>query len=83
MDISKLTELVEQPQVHQQLLGSYRGAYSLGIGKCPDTGEPCFALRVTDSNTRSFPKAITIDTETIPVLVVGGFSAPKPLGAAT
>ena len=38
-------------------------------------------LRVADDDYRSFPRALSIDGDNIPVIVVGGFSSPKPFNA--
>jgi hypothetical protein len=79
MDVNALADLLDRPETHQKVLGSYRGPYSLGVTRSPvPEGSPGFLLRVEDKDPKTFPKSVSIDGHEIPVVVRGGFTAPLP-----
>jgi hypothetical protein len=79
MNHTSLAEAIQRPELHRNLLGAYKGAYALGVTKSPhDKERPALLLRV-EGETDVFPTTIAVDGEEIPVVVVGGFTAPRRL----
>jgi hypothetical protein len=80
MNQTSLAEAIERPEVHRTLLGTYKGAYALGVTKSPhDDESPALLLRIEGAVSDEFPKHLAVDGEQIPVVVVGGFRSPKRL----
>ncbi len=80
MDTRELAALLEKPALHQQLLGPYRGAYSLGIGRDPDNpSAPAIVLHVEGDGPPETPHHIQVGQERVRVIKKTGFIAPKPL----
>jgi hypothetical protein len=79
MNQSSLAEAIERPEIHRKLLGKYKGAYALGVTKSPHDDSPALLLRIEGAVPDEFPTHVAVDGEQIPVVVVGGFSAPKRL----
>ena len=73
MKIEKLIDYVELPEVHQQILGDYQGAYSLGVGA---NG---LVLQVQGQTPESTPVYIRLGDEDIPIEVVENWTPPIPL----
>jgi hypothetical protein len=79
MDTSSLAEAIQRPEVQRELLGTYRGAFSLGVTSSPEDKEkPALLLRLEGAVPDEFPSHIAVDGEKVPVVVKGGFKAPKP-----
>jgi hypothetical protein len=82
MDLQRLSKLIETPEFHRQLLGSYAGAYSIGITADPaEPSRPAVRVRVQGATPPAIPSALVIDGETVPVIVHSQFVPPAPLPA--
>ena len=80
MDASSLAEAIQRPDVQRKVLGTYRGAFSLGVTSSPeDEQKPALLLRVEGDAPDAIPSHIAVDGEEVPVVVKGGFKRPKPL----
>lgn len=86
MDLKTLQEKIKDPIILQYILGSYGGAFSLGITNNPRHGGLVLRLRIegTDEDlaihsSPVLPSSITIDSEVIPIIVTTGFVPPTPL----
>jgi hypothetical protein len=80
MKESNLAEAIQRPEVHRRLLGNYRGAYALGITSAPgDEQKAALLLRMEGEVPEDVPSTLAVDGEEIPVVVEGGFTAPRPL----
>lgn len=80
MNETSLAEAIQRPDIHRRLLGTYRGAYALGITCAPDGDEGVvLLLRVEGAVPDEIPATIAVDGEEVPVLVEGGFKAPRRL----
>jgi len=75
MRAEELADLIERPEIHRMIVGTYTGPYSLGVLSLAGQG-PAFVLKV--ANAAGFPTTVTVDGHTIPVVVQGGFRAPVP-----
>jgi len=78
MNVDRLAELVEKPQVHRRVLGSYRGAYALGVTQLPDKKTAALSLSVEHHDADAFPHVIELDGEQVPVVVHANWRAPHP-----
>lgn len=74
MNVSQLSNLVEQPETHRLIVGDYEGSYALGVTDHP----PAFLLRVEPDDVSRFPKSVRVHGEHVPVVVTGGFKTPEP-----
>ena len=82
MKQDKLIELIEQPWVHREVLGDYEGGYSLGVTLNPDNREElAIRVRIQRDDDRGIRRQVTLDGETVPVIVNPGFKLPEPLTA--
>lgn len=80
MNEAALAEAIQRPDIHRRLLGNYRRAYALGVTCAPDDDERvALLLRVEGSVPDEIPAKIAVDGEEVPVLVEGGFKAPRRL----
>jgi hypothetical protein len=79
MEEQQLVAQVDQPALHRALLGSFRGPYSLGVGRDGKSSTPVLLLSVPDDVTAVFPAQVTVAGEAVPVIVRRGFQAPVPL----
>jgi len=80
METSKLASILQRPALHQRLVGDYKGAYSLGIGRDPDNpSAPAIILHVEGDPPFQTPDHIQVDHESIRVVKRTAFVAPKPL----
>jgi hypothetical protein len=77
MTDQQLAAAVRRPDVHRKLLGSYRGAYSLGVTRAQ--GQPALLLRLEGETPPHVPASIVIDGEPVSVIVHGSFRAPQAL----
>lgn len=84
MNIRTLMAEIEQPDVQRALLADYQGPYSIGIG--PDPREPVKSVlhpvvivRVSHKDSIHPPRSIKVEGEDVPVVVQGGYDAPRPL----
>jgi hypothetical protein len=75
MDVSQLATVIKRPDVHQRIVGSYNGAYSIGVTSLP-TGQPALLVRVEGEPT-GIPYKIEVDGQEIPVVARGGFRPPE------
>jgi hypothetical protein len=80
MRSEQLARLIEQPQFHQKLLGSFAKAYSLGVGRDPKRpSEPALILQVEGEESPNVPDEVEVGGEKIRVIAKTGFKAPRPL----
>jgi len=80
MRTDQLSATLQEPDVHRQLLGDYKGPYSLGIGRDPENpAAPAIILHVQDDPPLRPPPYIQIGPERVRVITRRGFVAPKPL----
>lgn len=79
MNETTLAEAIQKPEIHRRLLGKYKGAYALGVTSASDDDGAALLLRIEGTVPNEIPKHIAVDGEQVPVKVVGGFKAPKPL----
>ncbi|HJW92564.1 MAG TPA: hypothetical protein VJ901_03000 [Thermoanaerobaculia bacterium] len=78
MNESSLAEAIQRPEIHRTLLGNYDGAYALGITTAPEHKDRvALLLRIEGTVPKEIPTHIAVDGEQIPVVVQGGFKAPK------
>jgi hypothetical protein len=82
VDEKQLVAEVDQPALHRALLGSFRGPYSLGVGRDGTSTTPVLLLMIPDDVTAHFPANVTVAGESVPVVVQRGFQPPAPLTAA-
>lgn len=75
MQDQQLAAALRRPEVHREVLGNYRGAYSLGITRV--NGRAALLLRVEDGMPERVPSEIMVDGESVPVIVYGNFQAPQ------
>ena len=75
MQDQQLAAALRRPEVHREVLGNYRGAYSLGVTRA--NGRAALLLRVEDGVPDHVPSAIVVDGEPVPVIVHGNFQAPR------
>ena len=79
MDQDRLADLIERPEVQQRILNDYEGGYSLGITLNPrNRSEMAIRVRVEGDDVH-IPSQITLDGETIPIIVSSNFKVPEPL----
>jgi len=86
MQISTLTALLQRQDVKDSIraiiLGSYHGAYSLGVIRSPrDKNQYALRLRVVGPVSGDFPDNVTLNGEQIPLVTIGDFDPPRPLVA--
>jgi hypothetical protein len=80
--LSNLSDILNRPETHRLILDDYRRAYSLGVTRCPGgPGGFGFLLRI-EGSPPDVPHTVTIDGWTIPIIVQGAFSRPRPLSNA-
>ncbi len=80
MNQDRLADLIERPEVQQRILNDYEGGYALGITLNPqDRSEMAIRVRV-EGKDANIPSHITLDGETIPIIVNSDFKVPEPLG---
>lgn len=74
-----LTELVENPKLHELLLGAYSGAYSLGVGRHGFVPALVLQLPTIMPPLIEGYQVIDFEGELVPLVVQTGFIAPEPL----
>ena len=81
MDVNRLAQLIEDPEVHRRVLGQYRGPYALGVTQLPsDRGnDAALSLSVEGKDSDQFPAEIEVDGERVPVVVNPRWTVPQPL----
>ncbi|MDQ3685180.1 MAG: hypothetical protein M3430_06195 [Acidobacteriota bacterium] len=83
MDLPRLANLIERPEVHRTILGDYEGGYSLGLTLNPeDHNELVIRVRIEGEDDSRIPSKIVLEGETIPIIVNKKFKVPKPLTLA-
>jgi hypothetical protein len=79
MNQDRLADLIERPEVQQKILNDYEGGYSLGITLDPrNRSRMAIRVRVEDEDA-NIPSQITLEGETIPIIVNSNFKVPEPL----
>ncbi|MFL6676014.1 MAG: hypothetical protein ACJ8LG_22315 [Massilia sp.] len=81
MDATRLAAEVESQDLHRNLLGSFKGPYSLGVGRDHSSLSPVLLLMVPPEVTQAFPAEITVAGETVPVVVRRALQQPVTLAA--
>ena len=80
MDQDRLANLIEKPEVQQQILGDYEGGYSLGLTLNPQNrDEIAIRIRIEGDDAIDIPRQIVLDGEAVPVIVNTNFRVPEPL----
>ncbi|HWK02166.1 MAG TPA: hypothetical protein VNS58_00955 [Puia sp.] len=79
MNEDRLKKLIERPEVQQMILDDYDGAYSMGIALNAPNSKMAIRVRIEGNDTTHIPKQITLEGETIPILINPNFKAPVPL----
>ena len=79
MKVERLAKLVQKPAVHQKVLGSYRGAYALGVTHSSVQQEAALSLSVEGADADQFPQEIELEGEHVQVLVQTEWHPPRPL----
>jgi hypothetical protein len=79
MNQDRLADLIERPEVQQKILNDYEGGYSLGITLDPKN-RARMAIRVrVEGEDVNIPSHITLEGESIPIIVHSNFKVPEPL----
>lgn len=79
MNQDRLADLIERPEVQNMILNDYEGGYSLGVTLNP-ANRSQMAIRVrVEGEDASIPSQITLEGETIPIIVNRNFKIPEPL----
>lgn len=81
MDVAKLVSEVDNPHLHQVLLGNFEGPYSLGVTRDKGSANAVLLLMVPPDIVESFPSHVTVAGERVPVEVQRTFRQPAPLPA--
>lgn len=80
MDQDRLASLIERPDVQQMILNDYEGGYSLGITSNPQNhSEMAIRVRIEGEEAAVIPSQITLEGESIPIIVNTNFKIPEPL----
>jgi hypothetical protein len=79
MTVERLATFVQKPDVHRRVLGSYRGAYALGVTQASRDQDAALSLSVASPDASSFPREIDIEGERVPIHIQTNWSAPRPL----
>jgi hypothetical protein len=80
MNEDRLTDLIERPDVQKRILKDYTGGFSLGITLNPENrSEIAIRVRVEGEGSPAIPSQITLDGDTIPIIVNTNFKLPVPL----
>ena len=80
MNQDRLAVLIERPETHRMILGGYGGSYSLGLGLSQQNpNELVIKVRIEGEDAGEIPPHVTLDGETIPIVVQTNFKAPVPL----
>lgn len=80
MEQDRLADLIEKPEVQKKILRNYRGGYSLGITLNPENrSEVAIRVRVEGEEKPDIPSQITLDGDTVPIVVNTNFKVPVPL----
>jgi hypothetical protein len=81
MDVNRLAELIQDPDVHRRVLGQYRGPYSLGVTQVSggQSNDAALSLSVEGKDSDQFPSHIEIAGERVPVVVNPRWTVPRPL----
>ena len=78
MNVERLSEFVEQPEVHRRVLGDHRGPYALGVTQS-ENGNAALELSVPLPERDQFPSKIDLAGESVPVIVRTNWKPPVPL----
>lgn len=73
----QLAELIEQPSTHQKVVGSFRGAYSLGISQ-NEEGRWILMLELAEQG-RDETRHIVLNGDVVEVKVLRNWRSPLPL----
>jgi hypothetical protein len=76
MNYQQLATFIEKSEIHQKILGDYKGAYSLGVTLNPER-QLTIRVRVEADDVSKFPRSILVNGEVIPIIVNTGFKPPS------
>ena len=81
MDVQTLKRDLARPEVHEAIVGSYDGWYSLGLGLNPKNREVRVVLQLSDprADVRDFKREIRLGNSWLPVVVRNRLRGPHPL----
>jgi hypothetical protein len=80
MQTEQLAELIEKPEFHRQLLGSFAKAYSVGVGSDPKRpSEPALIVHVEGAEAPNMPDEVEVGGERVRVIARTGLKVPRPL----
>ena len=80
MDTNELAAVLDEPEVHRNILKGYKGPYALGVAKPPDgEGEAALLLRIGNDAPSDISQEVEINGELVPVIIKRGFSPPRAL----
>ena len=83
MQLDRLADLIEKPEVHRRILRGYDGGYSLGITSSPeDRNKFAIRVRIEGDDVGDIPSEIVLDGEPVPIIVNTNFTLPRPLRMA-
>lgn len=80
MNQGRLASLIKQPEIQRKILNDYEGGYSIGVTLNPKKrSEIAIRIHIQDKKSVHIPSQITLDGETIPIIVNTNFKLPEPL----
>ena len=80
IEMKQLASLLQDKKLHEQLVGAFSGAYSVGIGADPDDPKkPAIVLQVEGKTPPPTPRSIRLGDDSVRVITKSGFVTPKPL----
>lgn len=81
MDVQALVEHLESPETLQQLLGDYRGDFSVGLGQDPHqpAGQLIVIVEVPPGTMPCAPASIRLGSAVLPVVVRDDLAPVHPL----
>lgn len=80
LKIEELQQFLSRAESYGILLGSYQGAYSVGISRDPAHGKALVIhLRIAGDDRMDIPSTVDVNGEQVPVLVSTGFAPPVAL----
>lgn len=78
--LAELAELIEKPEFHRQLMGTFAKAYSVGVGSDPKKpSEPALIIHVEGAEAPNVPGEVEVGGEKVRVIAKTGLKVPRPL----
>jgi hypothetical protein len=80
VEIKRLASMLQDKELNRQLVGTFSGAYSVGIGADPDNPKtPAIVLHVEGEVPPLVPRSIQVGEDSVRVITKTGFVVPMPL----